>query len=363
MRKDEAMMPMIRSHHQSRHLTTLALLSTLVVFACGGSGSNSPSSATSVEVDASQSLIAAAQQEGSLVLYGSSPDPQLKAIADGFKSRYGITVNYTRFPSGPMNDRVNTELRAGQLRADVLIHADPIMLETWSNQNVFAKLPSVKSYPINNPFHTAIKIDTQGVMYNTDQVKDGDIKTWNDLLKPQFKGRIGLVGPRVGFGIAIGYYALMNDPKYGQAWYNKLAAQKPVLTSLTPDGISSHIAAGEYSISFIALESTVPNLKANSPSAPVAFKYLDISGVVPTEIALTVKPTRPNAAELFVRWVMSREGQIAYNGNNRSSSPLGELPGTATPPAKSVQRVEDPAAVNKAWPGLQTMFDQLYGAK
>jgi ABC-type Fe3+ transport system substrate-binding protein len=65
------------------------------------------------------------------------------------------------------------------------------------------------------------------------------------------------------------------------------------------------------------------------------------------------KAAHAKASELFVRWMMSQEGQIAFNGNHRSSSPLGPLPGTATPPDKSVQRTEPPDAVEKAWNDLK----------
>ena len=338
----------------------ITLVFVLLLTACVAvGGKNAPSAATS-EIDASQDLITAAQQEGSIVLYGSSPDPQLKAAADGFKARYGIAVNYTRFSSGPMNDRVNTELKAGGLRGDVVIHADPNSLETWSSAGVFSKLPMVSGFPIDNPYHTAIKIDTQGVMFNTQLVKDSDLQTWKDLLKPQFKGVIGLVGPKGSFGIAIGYYALMQDPSYGQAFFNEFASQKPTLTNMTPEAIAPLVASGEYPLSVMALESTVPNLKSTSPDAPVAFKYLDVSGVVPTEISINAKAAHPRASELFARWMMSREGQIAFNGDNRSSSPLGPLPGTAGQPARIVLRAEPPADVNAAWPALNDLFDRLY---
>ena len=66
-------------------LLALAMMFTFVSFAAA-------------EIDAE--LIAAAQEEGELVVYGSCEEPYLAAAAKNFEKLYGIKTYYQRLSTG-----------------------------------------------------------------------------------------------------------------------------------------------------------------------------------------------------------------------------------------------------------------------
>ena len=85
-------------------LLTLALMLSCCAFA----------SADSV---ASDELIAAAQAEGELVVYGSCEEPYLAAAAKHFEELYGIKTLYQRLSTGEVQAKISEE--AGNPSADV----------------------------------------------------------------------------------------------------------------------------------------------------------------------------------------------------------------------------------------------------
>ena len=69
-------------------------------------------------------MIAAAKAHASLTDYGASSVATLKANADAFVKAYGVGVRYTQLTSGPMAARVDQEIKAGRVNADIMITAD-----------------------------------------------------------------------------------------------------------------------------------------------------------------------------------------------------------------------------------------------
>ena len=72
---------------------------------CGGSGSGSSSSDDTAKkaaeaIGVSEDVVKAAQEEGTLVVYGSCEEDYLAAACDHFKELTGIDVQYQRLSTG-----------------------------------------------------------------------------------------------------------------------------------------------------------------------------------------------------------------------------------------------------------------------
>src|SRR5207248_3247763 len=64
-------------------------------------------------------LVAAARQEGTVVVLGP-PTPELRQrLPEAFRQRFGITIEYTGQPSGDFAARLATERSAGMYSADI----------------------------------------------------------------------------------------------------------------------------------------------------------------------------------------------------------------------------------------------------
>ncbi|MBM3346701.1 MAG: extracellular solute-binding protein [Betaproteobacteria bacterium] len=284
-----------------------------------------------------QKLIAAAKAEGSMILYGSASIVALKADADGFEKTYGIPVKYSMMASAAQTARVDQEIRAGRISADVIISADRPSLYRWAADGQLAKLPDMK-FPQQSEYIVPIQTIYQGVLINTDLVPKNQMpRKWSDLVNPKYAGKIVVGSPRVGTAYAMLYLAMLTDPNYGEAYFEKLAAQRARVVRNNPM-VAQLTASGEAAMGFNGIPYDANNILATNPKAPVTYAYLDIVTSASTYMVVNGKAQHPNIARLFASWIMSPAGQLTHNGDGRASSPLGNLPGTLTAPEQKMVR-------------------------
>ena len=305
-------------------------------------------------------LIAAAKADGSLTLYGSSSVAAIKADAEGFEKAYGIPVTYQQLTSAPLTARVDQEIRAGRALADVIISADGAALNRWVAEGHAAKLPEM-SFPRKTDHLAPIQIVFQGLHYNTSMIAPNDVpKDWKDVLDHKYAGKIVLGTPRIAPGFSTLYYALWKDPRYGEPFFEKLAALKARVVQ-TNVLVAQSVASGEAAIGFTGLPYDAVNIRTSNPGAPINYAYLNLVTMASTYVMVNAKAQKPNAARLFAAWMMSPSGQAAHNGDNRASSLLGDLPGTlATAPMDRVLTSLDAETVSKEYQALIAMFDRLF---
>ena len=146
-------------------------------------------------------LIDAAKKEGGkLVVYSSMESSISDGIAAGFKKKTGLEMDYWRGSSIKVLDRALNEHRAGKPLFDVAITiADPMFL--MQSEGLFAKYdsPSAADFPKAmidpnlGPNYRNLMI---GIVYNKDAIKPADApKSFEDLVKPQFKGKVIMPDP------------------------------------------------------------------------------------------------------------------------------------------------------------------------
>ena len=238
-----------------------------------------------------------------------------------------------------MTARVDQEIKAGRIQADVLITSDRPSIYRWIADGQMAKLPDMK-FPQQTEFMAPIQSIYQSVLINTSIVSKQDMpRSWNDLVNPKYAGKIVIGSPRVGTAYSLLYLALLRDPKYGEAFFEKLAAQRTRVVRNNPM-VAQLTASGEAALGFNDIPYDANNILATNPKAPITYIYLDIVCQANTYMVLNGKAQRPNIAKLFASWMMSPAGQMVNNGDGRASSPLGNLPGTLTAPDRKMVRAD-----------------------
>ena len=166
------------------------LLAAMMLLAC--------CSAFAEEIDAD--LIAAAQEEGELTVYGSCEEDYLNAACDHFEELYGIKVNRQRLSTGEVQAKIEEE--NGNPSADVWFGG------TTDPYNVCAKEGLLEAYEAKNAAHLlgpayrdadgcwyGIYKGILGFMVNTDELERMGLEApqdWQDLLKEEYKGLIWL---------------------------------------------------------------------------------------------------------------------------------------------------------------------------
>jgi iron(III) transport system substrate-binding protein len=142
-------------------------------------------------------------------------------------------------------------------------------------------------------------------------LKPDEIRSLDDLLKPQWKGKVGFLDPRTpGSGQSI--WSFLWDIK-GESYLKKLV-QQDLFISRDQRQLGDALAKGKLAValgvSFYTLEGfltanlpikELPKMKEGLPSS-------NGSGV----IGVVKNPPHPNAARVFVTWLLSKEGQELY---------------------------------------------------
>jgi len=202
----------------------------------------------------SASLIAAGKKEGKAVVYGSLESDTADAAFGAFKKKTGIEVDYWRASATKVMDRAVNEYRAGKPLFDVILTNDNPM-QIMVKEGIFAKYdsPSAKDFtkesidPNLGPRYRNVVI---GVVYNKDIIKPADApKTLEDLVKPQYRGKIVMPDPTQHTTTTQWVASLdkLMGKEKADKYVRDLAAQKPILVeSLLP--AAERVATGETPI-------------------------------------------------------------------------------------------------------------------
>ena len=195
----------------------MILACALALTACSsGGGTSAPAAASSAPAAASEAastaeaggeaaegmdaLIAAAQEEGELVVYGSCEEAYLQAACEHFEELYGIKVQYQRLSTGEVQAKIEEE--KGNPSADVWFGGttDPYneaardgLLEAYEAEN--AKNLSGDMYRDAEGKWYGIYKGILGFMVNKDELERLGIdapQDWQDLLDEKYQGLIWL---------------------------------------------------------------------------------------------------------------------------------------------------------------------------
>lgn len=277
------------------------------------------------------SLVAAARQEKELNLYSFElvGDAGL-IVSRAFKEKYGIDVNIVTGRGAEFVERVRTEQRVGQIVGD-LVQATAAQVRNLKVAGLTASLANVPSLRETGVWAVdplvqdrdghliAHRYQTVPPWVNTQLVKTSEEpKSYKDFLQERWKGKIADGDPRVTSGAYTVFATLMNHGAVDIDFLRALGKQDMRFFAGTADTIRA-IAKGEYPI---ALVGSLVNTKTYvDEGAPIKALSMQEGTVVQVSTIAGIKNApHANAAQLFVNWVMSQEGQAIY------TKPLGVFP-------------------------------------
>ena len=276
-----------------------------------------PTTASS-EQELSQ-LIEAAQREGELNWYGALGEPQNAAVSQAFEEAYGIKTTFTRLSSTDLWQRFTSELDAGAPTADLIMTASTAVLDDGLEDGLITPVTAanIPGFPVDilppyiddNRQSVRVAAPPLGIAYNTDLVPEDEApKSWEDLLDPKWKGQIIFNSPATADSI-LDFYRFI-DEQYGDEFLASLVAQQ---NRVMDGGLQAMqaIGAGEAAISIPGSFGGVGPLQAQGAPVDITFPTPTIAGEV--VIYPTANAAHPNAALLFTHFMMSQEGNAAFN--------------------------------------------------
>ena len=253
--------------------------------------------------------VGAARRDGEVVYYASMNLGEANALIVEFEKRFPpIKVKLQRTGSEKLLTRVLTEARAGKFFADV-IQTVEFSMHLLRRQGILARyLPESNStYPRefkDEGFWTTVYYNAYVTGYNSRLVLPRDLpKSYEDLLDAKWKGKLMMEGTKADW--FAGMLQILG-PEQGFKYMRALAKQQPSPRE-GHELLAQLVAAGEGLFDVNIPAASVERLKERG--APIEWTALGTVPAIMVGSGLSSHAPHPNAAKLFLEFVLSRDGQ------------------------------------------------------
>ena len=322
----------------------LAVVMVLSLAACGGTtqapattAAPAPDAPAATEAPKSESkypsyfdgmedLIAAAQAEGELTVYGSCEEEYLAAACQHFQEVFGIKVNYQRLSTGEVQAKIEEE--KGNPSADVWFGGttDPYnvvakegLLEPYAAQNASHLLSDMYKDPDGNWY--GIYKGILGFMVNTDELARMNLEApadWQDLLKSEYKGLVWLSNYNTAGTAKLVINTMIQKYGHDEGIQYLVDLDKNIeVYTKSGSGPSKNVGTGECVIGIGFLHDGITQIVDNG--------YTNVELVIPSsgtsfEVGATAifkGAAHSNAAKLWIEYALSPEcvNLAAQNGS------------------------------------------------
>jgi iron(III) transport system substrate-binding protein len=279
-------------------------------------------------------ILAAAKREGEVRLWGDQEITHPDIVAAFSRAYPYIKVVTVSGRVGDLMPRIIAERRAGKyladlysgglggrafydfMRAGVLDPIKPTLIlsevvdgSKWVNgEHHYAD--SEKQFI----FMYEGSVAGVGLHYNTSLVDIKEFKSYWDLLKPSWKGKILLFErPGTGSPSMVRFY---HNPQLGPDFLRRLVTEMDLVISQDRRQSSDWLASGKFPICIDcgdtdrAKKQGLPVDEFSHDNLKEAGNEISTSGN--SGLALIGNAPHPNAARVFINWFLSREGQTVW---------------------------------------------------
>jgi iron(III) transport system substrate-binding protein len=263
-----------------------------------------------LEVHAQEDLVAKAQNERALVVYGTALVAQFEKFIEPFKRRYPfIKTQYSRATGEALTTKILYEVSADQLIPDAIL-INNYTHRIFMKKNIITAYtpPAAKNFPAGfadkQGYWYGFYLVPYAITYNTALVAKANApKSFDDLLNPRWKGQISL--EREEYLVTQSHVQYLGQSKAIE-YFKRLARQDPILVN----GHSKQavlLTAGEFPIIIYSDIARTEELKRKG--APVEWVRAEPHITVLVSAAITREAKHPAAARLFMNYLAADEGQ------------------------------------------------------
>ncbi|MFO1059244.1 MAG: ABC transporter substrate-binding protein [Dongiaceae bacterium] len=267
-----------------------------------------------------QGIVDAATKEGKVVIYSTTDAALANPLVQAFEARYpGIGVEYSDLNSTELYNRYIAEVAAGAGTGDLLwSSATDLQFKLVADGDALTyaspEIPSLPGWAVWKEQAYGTTAEPLAIVYNKRLVPPGDVpKSHADLLKllqtktEAYKGKICAYDPERS---GVGFVQLTQDAAaWPQAWDLFQAFGKAQIKLYTSVGaMLERVGSGEHLIAYDVFGSYAIARAKKDPS--IAWVLPSDFTLVTSRVAfISAKARAPNAAKLFLDFMLSQEGQ------------------------------------------------------
>ena len=281
-----------------------------------------------------EKTVQGAKKEGKLSLYLYGGEGELSAVAQLFQKKYPeVNVTTVTGRGSQLAPKIMAERRAGKFLVDAFIGGATTPYEVLYRAKILDPVRDALILPEildeskwwqsrhhymdaeNKYIFLFLGNVSEYISYHTKSVNPGELRSYWDFLQPKWKGKILSRDPRISGSQRIGLRMFYHTPELGAEFIRRLYGEMDVTLTREIRQATDWLANGKFPICFFCSEI----LKAKNQGLPVdelpTARWKEsraISAGNKGSLVLPSQPPNPNAARLFVNWLLSREGQTAF---------------------------------------------------
>ena len=285
-------------------------------------------------------VVAKAKQEGVVVVHGAPGKSYADVFVAAFNRAYpDIKVQFSGASNRTDVPKILRERKAGIYAWDVWASGPSTALGALKPEGVFQPLPPILRPEItddskwiggfaagwmdldHNLFYSFDGTVQHPIIINWDVVSRDEVKTAADLLKPKFAGKIVWDDPRLG-GSGNGSSQTIFQ-NFGEDFLLKLYGHN-VVYSTNKRQQAEWVVRGRYPIAMGLDGAQVEifqkqGLGKNIEPVPDNFYKVQQTSSGFGAVGFVDRAPNPNAATVYINWLLSEEGQRAWAGIPRTS--------------------------------------------
>lgn len=263
--------------------------------------------------------LSAQAMEDKLVVVTSFPKDLTKQFKDAFEKKHP-SMKVEMLKKKTTAGIKYIQETAGNNSSDLFWASAPDAFEVLKGDGLLQKYTSnasgipekVGAYPINDPdgYYTGFAAAGYGIMWNTRYLKAKKLPepgSWLDLAKPVYHNHVGMSAPSRSGTTHLTVETLLQGDGWEKGWakWKQIAGNFKTVTERSfgvPDGVNSGGFGVGIVIDFFGLSS-------KGSGFPVEFIYPQVTTLVPANIGVINNAPHPKAAQAFIDFLLSDQGQ------------------------------------------------------
>ena len=315
-----------------------------------------------------RALEAAARAEGGLTWYTGQTDAETaEFLGRTFTARHpGVKVSVIRTTGQVAYQRLTLDIKNKTPQCDVFSTTDishmPILKERkeltpYTPESAAHLMPQFAA--LSDPgFSYVTNASRYFLIYNTNLVKPAEApKAWTDLLDPKWKNQVATGHP--AFSGCTGVWCVAMRKLYGWEYFEKLARNNPRIGRSAVDPVTL-MTAGEVKVGLASAANLYRSIDKGNPLG--LNNPTDGISLCVTPSAIPANAPHPNAARLFLEWMMSEQYSKLVSGDGSEPIRVGVAPRPDEPPLSGLKVIPlTVAEIRKGIPEVVEAWRDTFG--
>jgi len=293
-----------------------------------------------------EKVLAAAKKEGTVAVIGVAGRQLQDTLTLPFEKKYGIKVEYVAGRGSEIGPKLKTERDAGKFLWDVTVSGPATSLTVMLPGGMIDPIePALLLPEVKDPKYwrggqieyvdagkriLLMMLTQRGTLaVNPKVVKPDSITSYKDLLNPKFKQKILIDDPTMaGPGQATFTFFYLH-PELGPNFIRALAKQEPTVSKDWNQELEG-VAKEKFLVLIGVFDAFVEErIAAGVPVAIIDPRKIkegsDINSTAGT-LSIFNRAPHPNAAKVYINWVLSKEVQTDFARLNSNISTRLDVP-------------------------------------